>query len=181
MTNVLLCSENYIKENSALNDNYFGKWLLPAIKNAQEMGLQTVLGECLYKKILNLVADKTIKDPENIAYKDLLDNYIREYLMYLVLKESVLISNVKLANMGTKLTEDERIVSLSQGEADLLQNNFEDKADFYCKRLQQFILNNIDAYPEISECQCNCQYVIKPNLTSSESSGIYLGGIYYRK
>lgn len=181
MTKVLLISENYVKENSSLNDNFYGKSLLPAIIEAQDMGLQTVIGECLYKKIINMVEDGTIKNPENIAYKDLLDEHIRPYLLYLVLSNCVLTANVKMANIGSVLTNDEHIVNLSQKDSELLRNNYEDKSDFYCKRLQEFILRNIDAYPEIKECQCDCRYVIKPNLTSSESSGIYLGGIFYRK
>ena len=178
MTKVLLISEDYIKTNSNLNDNFYGKNLLPAITEAQDIGLQTVVGECLYKKILNLVSGGTIKNVENVAYKDLLDEHIRPYLLYLVLSNCVLTANVKMANIGTVLTNDEHIVNLSQKDVELLRNNYEDKSDFYCKRLQNFLLNNYDAYPELEECKCNCSYTIKPNLTSSESSGIWLGGIY---
>lgn len=180
-TNVLLVSEDYIKTNSAMFDNYFGKWLLPAIKNAQSIHLQSILGTCLYEKLLDLVKTGQIKNEENQKYKDLLDDYVREYLMYVVLKESVPIANVKLANLGTTINKDEYMVNITQGEADILQKGFEDKADFYCKRMQQFLLNYYDAFPELSECECNCCYTIKPNLYSSSSSGIWLGGIMYKK
>lgn len=176
MTKVLLISEDFIKTNSTLNDNAFGKYILPAIKEAQDIGLQSVLGECLYKKLLDLVQTGEIQLEDNIAYKDLLDNYVRDYLLYLVLSNSVLNLNVKLANIGTVLTNDERIVNLTQGETDLLDSNYSHKADFYKKRLQSFLLNNYEAFPELEECACNCCYTIKPNLKTSADSTIWLGG-----
>lgn len=180
MTNVLLISEDKIKENSNLNDNFFGKNLRTPIREAQDIGLQSIVGECLYKRILDLVSTGDIKLPENIAYKDLLDNYIQDYLLYMVLSNSVLTANVKMANMGSVLTNDEHLVNLSQAEAELLRKNYEDKADFYCKRLQAFLCQNYDAYPELKECECGCCYTIKPNLKSAVSSQIWLGGILYK-
>lgn len=181
MVDVLLLSEDYLKTNSALNENYFGHWLRPAIKDAQNIGLQQIIGQCLYEKIIDLVRTGEITDEENAAYKDLLDNYIRDYLIYETLKETVPIANVKIANLGTKLTEDERIVNLTQGEADLLQKSFKDKADFYTKRMQDFILNNLNAFPEIELCQCDCRYVVKPTLKATATTNLYLGGEYGKR
>lgn len=173
--NVLLISEKTIKEQSTLSDNTFPKYMFPAIKEAQEMGLQMIVGECLYQKLLELVDTDEIEDSGNTAYKDLLDNYVQDYLVYEVLKNIVPNLNVKMANIGSVVTGDERIVNLSQGESDLLTQMFKNKADFYTKRLQQFLLNNRAAYPEIDECSCGC-YTIKPNLHSMERANIFLGG-----
>ncbi|MBQ3414506.1 MAG: hypothetical protein IJH39_03995 [Clostridia bacterium] len=181
MVDVLLLSEDYLKTNSSINENYFGRWLRPAIKEAQNIGLQQIIGQCLFEKIINLVKTSEITLDENAAYKDLLDNYIRDYLIYETLKETVPIANVKIANIGTKLTEDERIVSLTQGEADLLQKSFNDKADFYTKRMQDFILNNLDAFPEIEQCECDCRYVVKPCLKATATTNLYLGGDYGKR
>lgn len=181
MVDVLLLSEDYLKTNSALNENYFGHWLRPAIKEAQNIGLVGVIGDCLYNKIIDLVRTGDIVNDENAAYKDLLDNYIRDYLIYETLKETIPIANVKIANLGTKLTEDERIVSLTQGEADLLQHSFSLKADFYKKQLQNYILRNIDAFPEIDEC-CTCdKYINKPHLKETADTNLYLGGYYGKR
>lgn len=180
MTKVLLISEDFIKTNSALSDNYFGKWLLPAIKSAQDMGLQSIIGTKLYKKLLDLVKTGEIVNEENTNYKTLIDEYVRDYLLYKVLQESVPIANVKISNIGTKLAEDERIISLSQGEADLLQHSFDDKADFYRKRLQNYLLSNYDLFPEL-ESSCSCEEDIKPNLKTSANPTVWLGGLYSKK
>ena len=176
MTNILLISENAIKENSNLSDNIWGKSLLPAIREAQDIGLQSVIGQCLYEKLLDLVKTGDIKEEENIAYKDLLDQYVRDFLLYEVIANVILNLNVKLANIGTVTTNDEHITNLTQGETDLLEHNYANKADFYKKRLQQFLLNNYDAYSELEECMCNCCYAIKPNLKTTADSTLWLGG-----
>ena len=173
MTNVLLVSEDFIKTNSTLSDNYFGKYLTPAIVEAQDMGLQTILGSCLYNKILTIVEDGTIQDVENAAYKGLLDEVIQPYLLYKVLSNSVFYANIKLANMGTVVTNDEHIVNLTQKDIDLIEHNFVNKCDFYARRLQEYLLNNSSSFPELDICACE---QIKANLKSAENCGIWLGG-----
>ena len=174
MNNVLLISEDYIKTNSTISDNYFGKYLTPAIVEAQDIGLQYILGECLYKKVLELVINDEIVLPENAVYKTLVDDFALNYLLYKVLSNTSLYANVKLANIGTVLTTDEHIVGLSQKDFDLLQHNFENKASFYEKRLQQFLLNNKESIPEL-DCGCGCNKTIKPHLRFSDNCDLYLG------
>ena len=43
----LLCSEKFIKENSSISDNVAGKYILAALRDAQEIRLKGILGECL--------------------------------------------------------------------------------------------------------------------------------------
>lgn len=173
MNNILLISEDTLKTYSNLNDNTFGKWILPAIKESQEMGLMPIIGECLYNKICELVADGSINDILFTAYKDLLDDKIQPYLIYKTLSNIIPIINAKMANIGTVLTNDEHVINLTQGESDLLKTYYSERCDFYTKRLQDFIKNNQSAFPEIS---CGCGNM-QPNLESSENSvGVWLGG-----
>ena len=177
-TKVLLVSEKYIKENSALSDNYFGKYLTPAIIEAQDMGLQSILGSCLYEKLLSLVEENIIEESGYTAYKALLDDYVQSYLLYEVLSNNVLYSNIKLANLGTHLSNDEHVVNLSQKDFDLLQQDFKYKADFYCKRMQEWLLNNQNNFPELDACACE---QLRANLKSMENCGLWLGGRYSKR
>lgn len=178
MNNILLISENYLKENSNLNNNVFGKFLLPAIRDAQEMSLMPIIGEALFNKICRLIETGDINAEPYIAYKDLLDNKIRPYLLYKTLVDVTPQLNVKMANIGTVLANDEHIVNLSQGEVDLLINKYQEKADFYCKRLQDWIKNNQEAFPELKSCPC----LVQPNLESHVNSvGLWLGGARAKK
>lgn len=178
MTNILLISEDYIKTHSNLNDNVWGEYLLPAIREAQDMGLQTIIGECLYTTILDMVDDGSITATTNAAYKVLTDDYIRPYLMYKAISDLVPIIGVKLSNIGTVISNDEHLSNISESERERLRQYYEYRSDFYCKRLQEFLLNNKAAYPELKECDCNR---LKTNLHSTASVGLFLGGMRGRK
>lgn len=173
MSKVLLCSENYIKTNSALNDNLFGKFLTPAILEAQNINLQTYLGECLYKTILNMVADNSITASTNESYKALLDDYIQPFLLYQVQANIIPTINVKLGNIGSVVSNDEHIATLSQGNIDLVQRDFQLKADFYAQRMLNFILNHSNEF-NLEECACRS---LKAHLNSAASTTIWLGGL----
>lgn len=178
MTKILLVSEDYIKTNSNLNDNVWGDYLLPAIREAEDIGLQSILGSCLYKKILYLVDENLIGESENIAYKELLDEYAQEYLMYQVITDLVPIIGAKLANLGTVISNDEHVLNLSEKERSNLKHYYEMRADFYARRLQEFLLNNRESFPELKDCDCDR---IKANLQSAASTGIWLGGFRGRR
>lgn len=169
---VLLCSDDYIKSNSALNDNIFGKFLAPAIREAQDINLQMYLGECLYKTILGMVADNSITSSTNESYKALLDDYIQPFLLYQVQANIIPTINVKLGNIGSVVSNDEHIATLSQGNIDLVQSDFQHKADFYGQRMLNFILNHSSEF-NLDECACK---ELKAHLDSSASTTIWLGG-----
>ena len=173
MLKVLLCSEDYIKSNSALNDNLFGKFLTPAILEAQEINLQTYLGECLYKRIIGMVADNSIKTETNEVYKVLLDDYIQSFLLYQVQANIIPTINVKLGNIGSVVSNDEHISTLSQANIDLVQSDFQHKADFYAQRMLNFILNHSNEF-NLDECACK---ELKAHLNSAASTTIWLGGL----
>ena len=172
MLKVLLCSEDYIKTNSALNDNIFGKFLAPAIRESQDINLQMYLGECLYKTILGMVQDGSITASTNESYKALLDDYIQPYLLYQIQANIVPVLNVKMTNIGSVVSKDEYINTLSQGNIDLVQSDFQHKADFYGQRMLNFILNHSNEF-NLDECACK---ELNAHLNSAASTTIWLGG-----
>ena len=177
MTNVLFISEDFIKTNSGLNDNLFGKSLLPAIREAQDIYLQQIIGSTLYKKLIELVDNETIGDVENAIYKELLDEYVRSYMLYQTIVQVIPVTNVKLSNYGTTLSDDQYLVNLSQGDAELIEKHYSILADFYARRLQEFILDNCDAL-DVDTCTCDG---IKANLNNAATTSIFLGGVRGRK
>lgn len=169
MTNVLLISEDYIKTNSGLNNNIWGSYLAPAIVEAQDMKLQAILGTNLYQSILKQIDE----DRLGINYQELIEEYIQRYLMYQTISEIIPLLSVKIANFGVVLSNDEHLVNINAEEKELLRNHYENKADFYGRRLQEYLLENYSKFPELKEGDCNR---IKENLYSSSSTGLFLGG-----
>ena len=51
MNNILLISEKTIKENSLVSNNVDGKYIQNAIRTAQDISLQPIIGEKLFKRL----------------------------------------------------------------------------------------------------------------------------------
>ena len=67
MTNndVLLISESYIKSVTNVSDNIAGDYLLPAIKLAQDVDLESTIGTQLLEQIQQLIYNNDISNQEN--------------------------------------------------------------------------------------------------------------------
>lgn len=178
MNKIQLISEDYIKTNSAINDNVWGDYLTPAIREAEDIDLQGVLGTCLYNSILSKVADGSITATTESAYKTLLDGYIQPFLMYQVITNLIPIIGVKLSNLGIVQSNDEYSYNLDEAQRNRVATYYQYRSDFYCKELQRFLLKNKELYPELDECACD---QIRKNLYSSSSVGLWLGGFRGRK
>ena len=169
INNVLLISEDFVKTNSNISDNMFGKFLLPAIREAQHIRLQSVIGTNLYESVLRMVTAGTLTE----QYKELVDDYIQWFLLYQVLSDVVDVIDVKFVNMGTIRNRDEYVENISDAERVRLKQNYEYKADWYCRQMQEYLLKNKDQFVELDECACD---TMRANLQSAASTGIWLGG-----
>lgn len=169
MTEVLLTSEAFVKDVTCISDNIAGKYLLPAIREAQTMGLRTILGDALTDYLEELVGSG-----EEIAedYVTLLDK-CQYYLAYKAVSELLLKISYKVSNYGVSRNTDEHTSAVDMDEVIIMKSEYQAKADFYCKQLQRFLLNNYETYPELDENTCRS---IKAQLYSSASSGLFLGG-----
>lgn len=183
--NVLLISEDYIKSESNLDNNVSGKYLQSAIKLAQDIELQSLIGtkllEALQKKCIGwvdpsvegAVAD-SIDDPDNIKYKELLDYYVTPFLLFQVLSEVIVPITYKLSNFGVMRTDDEKDIAADASQVNLLRKYYKDKADFFKARLQDWVITYYNDFPELySYKPLKDMY---PNMYSSSSCTIWLGG-----
>lgn len=167
---VLLISEDYVKSESMLDSNTSGKFLLTAIKLSQDVELRSIIGKCLLEKLQTLIFDKEIEDLENIQYKDLLDIYIQPFLLYQVLSEIIIPVSYKMSNFGLMRADDEKDYAVNNAEINLIREYYTNKANVYKKRLQTYLCSNKELFPELEDC-CDT------NLYSSQSAGIWLGGV----
>ena len=84
-----------------------------------------------------------------------------------------LITAVKISNGGLQQTSDENLTVLNITDTFTLQEQYQQKADFFAKRLQAYILDNISDLPEIDERTKNG---IRATLDSASSTNVWLGG-----
>ncbi len=147
--NVLLVSEDTIKTESYISDNLESKFILSAIRNAQEINLPIVLfSKALYRKLQALVYANQIDKPEYEQYKELLDDYVQNYLIAKTICNIIPLVNNKTDNFGTYSSSDERLQPKSDNKA--LVGQFQSNADFYANSTQEFLLANKDRFEELS-------------------------------
>lgn len=168
MTNTLLISEKYVKTQSNIQDNVWGDFLTPAIREAQDIELQPIIGRPLYKKILKEVEEKNVEE----RFKTLIEDWIQPYLLYQTIVSLIPIIGTKLGNIGTVISNDEHVQNISSSERENLEYRYRYLADHYKSELQKYLLANKDLYPELtSTCLKNL------NLKSSNSLPLWTGGV----
>ena len=77
MAEILLTSEAFVKSVTNVSDNLAGKYILPSIREAQEQGLKSILGDCLLSKVKHLFNTDSLEG----IYKELVD-HCQYYLAY---------------------------------------------------------------------------------------------------
>lgn len=172
MAEILLSSEAFVKSVTSASDNLSGKYILPSLREAQEIGLKGILGDALLAKLKDLLKTNTLDAPGNVAYKTLVD-HCQYYLAYMTIVEVTNKVSYKIGNFGVTKTQDENLQVASQDEIAKMQYYYQSKADACCLDLQNFLLENRSDYPELSDNRCNR---IKSNLYSAASCGLFLGG-----
>lgn len=172
MAEVLLTSETFIKSVSSISDNLAGKYIKPSIREAQDVKFRGIVGDGLLAKLKELVAAGTITAEANVAYKALLDR-AQYFISYCAITEIAEKVTFKIANAGVIKTGDENVQVSTEPDMAKVREYYQAKADSCCLDLQNFLLNNRDAYPELGECDCRR---IHANLYSAASCGIWLGG-----
>ena len=60
MNEILLISEKTLKANGVINNNVDNMYIFPAIRYAQDAGLQPIIGTKLYNKLMDLVENGSI-------------------------------------------------------------------------------------------------------------------------
>ena len=176
MTNndVLLISESYIKSVTNISDNIAGDYLLPSIKLAQDIDLESTIGTQLLEKLQELIYNNDISNQDNYYYKLLLDKYIQPYLAYCTIQHLVPTVAYKLVNQGIVRTDDEKSYNITSNEVDKTSDLYSHIANTYKKRLQLFLIANYNEFPELLNWKSIAD--IRANLYSAAGCNVNLGG-----
>ena len=172
MAEILLSSEAFVKSQTSVSDNLSGKYILPSLREAQEIGLKGILGDCLLSKLKSLVKDGTIEASANQKYKELIDR-CQYYLAYVTVVEVTNKTTFKVGNFGVSKSSDENMQVATQDEVAKMQYYYQSKADACCLDLQNWLMENRSSFPELNECDCRR---FSSNLYSAATCGIFLGG-----
>lgn len=171
---ILLCSEDTIKTYTNINDNTSGEYILPSIYMAQRAELEETVGSSLVKKIQELIGTNQIDNIANKRYKELLDDYITDYLAYASIVRLIPIVSIKIGNAGAVRTEDEKVTGLAYSEVFNLKDYYQNQADYLKYRLQRYLIANYQYFPELVTWKSIED--LQTNLYSAANVPIWLGG-----
>ena len=171
---VLLISEDYIKSITNISDNLANDYLLPSIKLAQDVDLESTIGTQLLEKIQELIYNNDITNENNSMYKLLLDKYIQPYLAYCTIKHLVPTVAYKIVNQGVVRTDDEKSYNITSNEVDKTADYYYHLSNTYKKRLQLFLIANYSEFPELLNWKSIDD--IRANLYSAAGCNLSLGG-----
>lgn len=157
--NVLLITEQKLKENTPINDNVDTSELRFSIQQAQTIFIQESLGTNLYEYILGLVQNGDIDLPQYSDYKELLRNFIQptliSYAYYLALDNFY----VKFMNIGLVQNRSEQGNPIDIRTLTYLKNNAKDNAQFNDNLLRRHLVFNNWKYPQYTVTTNNGQLI----------------------
>ena len=108
MAYVLFISEAKLKDSTAINLNVDVELLLPYVRQAQKLYVETKLGTDLNQKLKDLITAGTIGNVGNEAYKTLLDDYIGDMLPNWAFYHAIPFLRFKIEN-GTMIVTGKQI------------------------------------------------------------------------
>jgi hypothetical protein len=148
MAYVLFISEDKLKDSTAINMNVDVDFLLPFVKQAQKLYVETKLGTDLNQKLKDLITAGTVNDPANANYKTLLNTYIGDMLPNFALYHAIPFLRFKIENGNIYSKSSENGVALTTEEAQHLRSEVLNTGEYYMERMIEYIKNNISLFPE---------------------------------
>ena len=150
MNNILLISEKTIKENSLVSNNVDGKYIQNAIRTAQDISLQPIIGQKLFERLCEGVSEQNLTELET----ELISTYIQPVLLNAVMSDLVLQLTYKFRNLGIVQTTDANIMIPSLNELQYIREDYNMKAAFYMNRLSDFLEANCTKFKQYPGCEC---------------------------
>lgn len=148
MSYVLFISEAKLKDSTAINLNVSTDLLLPYVRQAQKLYVETKLGTDLTQKLKDLITAGTIGNVGNEAYKTLVDDYIGDMLPNWAFYHAVPFLRFKIENGNIYSKTSETGSALSTEEAQHLREEVRNTAEYYTERMIEYVRNNITSFPE---------------------------------
>ena len=87
--------------------------------------------------------------------------------------ELCVVTTFKINNIGLNITHDDKVDTLGVKDTMYVRQYYIYESDHYARRLQEWILEHKNEFPELCGCGCN---KMKSNLYSAATCGIFLGG-----
>ena len=146
MAYVLFISEDKLKDSTAINMNVDVDLLLPFVREAQKLYVETALGTDLTQHLKDEIVAGTLAG----ADKTLVDDYIGDMLPGYSLYHAIPYLRFRVENGNIYSKTSETGTALSDSEAQHLREEVLNTASYYRERLIDYIRNNTASFPTYS-------------------------------
>lgn len=165
---VLFISEEKLKDSTAISLNVDVQLLLPFVKQAQKLYVETKLGTQLNDKLKALIVAGTINNAGNEFYATLLNTYIGDMLPNFALYHAIPFLRFKIENGNIYSKTSETGTALTTEEGQSLRSEVINTGEYYMARMIEYITNNLVEFPEY---QTNTGADVNPDQSA------YYGGM----
>lgn len=170
MAQGLFISEQWLKENTVVDENVDPKLIRPGIFEAQEIEIHPILGTKLYEKLKTDIEGSTLTGD----YLTLVNSYIAPTLKYYTLVELTPEMLVKYMNKAVVKKNSENSTPIDTSEMSWQMKRWKDKAQWYGQRLIGYLCENSELFPEYKN-PSTTQDSIGPERNTVYSDGMFLG------
>jgi hypothetical protein len=172
MAYALFITRNDIIKNTPLQGAIDADALLPFVRTAQDKYLKNLLGTVLFFYLQEKITDGTVSQLDEY-YQDLLDDYIKNTLIWYSAVEYMPFSSVLFKSNGAVKQQSEQGVAPSKAEVDYLLGKAKENAEYYALRLQNYLIAYSNNIPQYLESVGN-QTQIYPDQSNQYFGGIQL-------
>jgi hypothetical protein len=172
MAYALFITRNDIIKNSPLQGAIDADALLPFTRTAQDKYLKNLLGTVLFDYLQAQIIAGTVGNL-SVYYQDLLDDHIKNTLIWYSCVEYIPFSSVQFKSNGAVKQQSEQGIAPSKSEIDYLLAKALNNADYYALRLQNYLTAYSQNIPQYLESVGN-QTQIYPDQTNQYFGGIQL-------
>ena len=172
MSYALFINRNDIIKNTPLQGAIDADALLPFVRVSQDKYIKNLIGTVLFDYLQDQIVANTVGSL-SVYYQDLLDDYIKNALIWYSAVEYIPFSSVQFKSNGAVKQQSEQGVAPSKLEIDYLKQIAQTNADYYALRLQNYLIAYSQNIPQYLESVGN-QTQIYPDQTSQYFAGIQL-------
>ncbi len=172
MAYALFINRNDIIKNTPLQGAIDADALLPFVRTAQDKYLKNLLGTILFDYLQAQIIANNV-DNLSVYYQDLLDDYVKNALIWYSCVEYIPFSSVQFKSNGAVKQQSEQGIAPQKGEIDYLLTKALNNADYYALRLQNYLIAYSQNIPQYLQSIGN-QTQIYPDQSNQYFGGIQL-------
>jgi hypothetical protein len=172
MAYALFITRNDIIKNTPLQGAIDADALLPFVRTAQDKYLKNLLGTILFDYLQAQIIANTVSTLSSY-YQELLDDYIKNTLIWYSTVEYIPFSSVQFKSNGAVKQQSEQGIAPSKTEIDYLKQIAQTNADYYALRLQNYLISYSQNIPQYLQSIGN-QTQIYPDQSNQYFGGIQL-------